>query len=219
METMVSFSWKPICHQNVLVIGWEKCVEQEKRFRQKRPGGEGEGADEKYQARKRAVGNGGGRKHRSRCFRHFWTIMAFVITQDSPFPVVGSIFPLFGVVFVIIGIAQGVYHYKNATGKERMSLYDITDASEEGDPLNRKYGGERAAGKPTRTEAAGEKRFARTADSACRPTTNTVQAAGKSVTATAFCRLCTTLASRFASCNVYFFNKVLSLVRGRFLVQ
>ena len=65
-------------------------------------------------------------------FGIFWTIMAFVITQDSPFPVVGSIFPLFGVVFVIIGIAQGVYHYKNATGKERMSLYDITDASEEG---------------------------------------------------------------------------------------
>ncbi|MED4573024.1 zinc ribbon domain-containing protein [Brevibacillus agri] len=92
-------------------------------------------------------------------FGIFWTIMAFVITQDSPFPVVGSIFPLFGVVFVIIGIAQGVYHYKNATGKERMSLYDITDASEEGDPLNRKYGGERAAGKPTRTEAAGEKAF------------------------------------------------------------
>ncbi|WP_211338290.1 zinc ribbon domain-containing protein [Brevibacillus gelatini] len=92
-------------------------------------------------------------------FGIFWTILTFSITQDSPFPMVGTIFPLFGVVFVIIGIVQAVYHFKNATGEERMSLYDITDASEEGDPLNRKYGGERTAAEPTRTEAAGEKAF------------------------------------------------------------
>ncbi|MEJ8547505.1 zinc ribbon domain-containing protein [Brevibacillus borstelensis] len=73
-------------------------------------------------------------------FGIFWTIMAFVITQDSPFPVVGILFPAFGLLFIGMGIAQAVYHYKNATGKERMSLYDITESNEEGDPLNRHYG-------------------------------------------------------------------------------
>lgn len=90
-------------------------------------------------------------------FGVFWTIMAFFITQDSPFPVVGTIFPLFGVLFIIIGIVQAVYHYKNATGRERMSLYDITDAHEEGDPLNRRFGKEREA--EADTETTGEKAF------------------------------------------------------------
>ncbi|MBE5396694.1 zinc ribbon domain-containing protein [Brevibacillus borstelensis] len=72
-------------------------------------------------------------------FGIFWTIMAFVITQDSPFPVVGIIFPAFGLLFIGMGIAQAVYHYKNATGKERMSLFDITDSREEGDPLHRHF--------------------------------------------------------------------------------
>lgn len=73
-------------------------------------------------------------------FGIFWTIMAFTITRDAPFPVVGTIFPLFGIIFVAIGIFQTIYHYKNATSKERMSLFDITDSKEEGDPLNRLYG-------------------------------------------------------------------------------
>lgn len=61
--------------------------------------------------------------------------MTFSITKDSPIP--GSqIFPFFGFVIIGIGIFQAVYHYKNATGKERMSIVDIVDENEEKDPLN-----------------------------------------------------------------------------------
>ncbi|WP_042169009.1 zinc ribbon domain-containing protein [Paenibacillus gorillae] len=72
-------------------------------------------------------------------FGILWTIIAFSITRDAPFPLVGIIFPLFGVVFVITGIFQAVVHYKNATGKNRMSIVDIVDADEESDPLDRYY--------------------------------------------------------------------------------
>lgn len=73
-------------------------------------------------------------------FGLFWTIMAYCITQDAPFPLVGAIFPLFGILFVIIGIMQAIFHFKNATSKERMSLFDITHSREEADPLNRHFG-------------------------------------------------------------------------------
>ncbi|WP_232698141.1 zinc-ribbon domain-containing protein [Brevibacillus daliensis] len=70
-------------------------------------------------------------------FGVFWTIMAFQITQDSPFGLVGFIFPFFGVLFIIISIVQGIYHYKNATSKNRMSIVDIVDSNQEPDPLDR----------------------------------------------------------------------------------
>lgn len=70
-------------------------------------------------------------------FGIFWTIMAFSMTRNAPFPMIGTIFPLFGVVFVVTGIVQAVIHFKNATGRNRMSLYDIVDADEEPDPLDR----------------------------------------------------------------------------------
>lgn len=73
-------------------------------------------------------------------FGIFWTIATFAITRDVPFPAVGIIFPLFGVGFVFMGIMQFVFHYKNATGKERMSLIDITEHGEEPDPLNARFG-------------------------------------------------------------------------------
>ena len=66
-------------------------------------------------------------------FGIFWTIMAFSMTAGSP---VGIIFPLFGIIFIIVGIIQAVYHYKNATSENRFSEFDITDSSEEGDPLD-----------------------------------------------------------------------------------
>jgi len=68
-------------------------------------------------------------------FGIFWTIMAYQITKDAPFPMVGTIFPLFGVLFIILGAVQAVFHYKNATGRRRMSLLDITEDGEEPDPL------------------------------------------------------------------------------------
>lgn len=70
-------------------------------------------------------------------FGVIWTIIAASITANSPFGGIGTIFPLFGVVFIIVGIAQAIYHFKNATGKDRFSLLDITDSTEEGDPLDK----------------------------------------------------------------------------------
>jgi len=67
-------------------------------------------------------------------FGVFWTIVAVSITANSPFPIIGIMFPLFGVLFVIVGIFQAIYNYKNATGKDRYSIYDITDSKEESDP-------------------------------------------------------------------------------------
>lgn len=57
-------------------------------------------------------------------FGIFWTILAFGMTRNAG--LIGVIFPLFGVLFVGMGIAQAVYHYKNASGKGS-SLFDIVD--------------------------------------------------------------------------------------------
>lgn len=50
-------------------------------------------------------------------------------------------FTLFGIIFVIVGIMISAFHLKNARSKNRYSLYDITDESEEPDPLNQRFGG------------------------------------------------------------------------------
>ena len=47
---------------------------------------------------------------------------------------------LFGLVFVGIAIAQTVYNFKNATGENRYSAFDIVDSQEEDDPLNQRFG-------------------------------------------------------------------------------
>lgn len=70
-------------------------------------------------------------------FGVLWTICAFAMTAEGGFGFVGMIFPLFGVVFVVIGIVQAAYHYKNATGKDRYSEFDITEEGEEDDPGRR----------------------------------------------------------------------------------
>lgn len=69
-------------------------------------------------------------------FGIFWTIIAASITAGAPFGI-GAIFPLFGILFIIVGIVQAVYHYKNATRKDRYSMFDITDSTEEGDPADK----------------------------------------------------------------------------------
>lgn len=63
-------------------------------------------------------------------FGVFWTITS--INMGAPI-----LFPLFGILFVIMAIVQAIYNYKNATGKNRMSLYDITEENEEIDPLQK----------------------------------------------------------------------------------
>lgn len=88
-------------------------------------------------------------------FAIFWTIMA--VSMGAPIFFAG-----FGVIFIIMSIAQFVYHYKNATGKNRYSEFEITDESEETDPLNeyvrQRYGGTYADGTP-RANSDGENRF------------------------------------------------------------
>lgn len=71
-------------------------------------------------------------------FGILWTVFTFSITRGTG--AIGLIFPLFGVIFIVLGIVNTVYHYKNATGKNRMSLIDITDGNEEIDPLNAQFG-------------------------------------------------------------------------------
>ena len=52
----------------------------------------------------------------------------------------GGIFAAFGVIFVIVAVVEAVYSFKNATGENRYSSFDIVDGSEEPDPLNIRYG-------------------------------------------------------------------------------
>lgn len=43
---------------------------------------------------------------------------------------------LFGFMFIAMAVVQGIYHFKNATGENRMSVFDITDHNAEPDPLH-----------------------------------------------------------------------------------
>lgn len=52
-----------------------------------------------------------------------------------------AFFLAFGVLFIVIGIVQAVYHFKNATGENRFSAFDITEDGEEPDPLDRRFRG------------------------------------------------------------------------------
>lgn len=53
----------------------------------------------------------------------------------------GGLFALFGLVFIAVAVIQAVYNFRNATGENRYSVYDITDNGEEPDPLNTRFGG------------------------------------------------------------------------------
>ncbi len=68
-------------------------------------------------------------------FGIFWTIMAFSMVSATGGAL--SVFPIFGIFFIIFGIINTVYNFKNATGKNRFSTFDIVDSSEEQDPLDR----------------------------------------------------------------------------------
>lgn len=58
----------------------------------------------------------------------------------TPMSSIGTVFPLFGLIFVAIAVVMAIYHFKNATGKNRYSTFDIVDGDEEPDPLNERYG-------------------------------------------------------------------------------
>lgn len=89
-------------------------------------------------------------------FGVLWVIGTSDMTSEiSTFDVAGAgygggsgladIFPIFGVVFVIIAVAIAIYNFKNATGKNRYSEFDIVDGDEEPDPLNEQFGESGAA--------------------------------------------------------------------------
>lgn len=46
---------------------------------------------------------------------------------------------IFGLIFIAIDIMSVIYNFKNATGKNRYSEYDITDGTEEPDPFNERF--------------------------------------------------------------------------------
>lgn len=51
----------------------------------------------------------------------------------------GGLFTLVGVIFVIGSIIQAIYNFRNASRKNRYSMYDIVDHDEEPDPLNMRF--------------------------------------------------------------------------------
>lgn len=57
-------------------------------------------------------------------------------------------FLFFGVLFIIVGIVQAVYNFKNATGENRFSSFDITEDGEEPDPWTPGSGRRRARRRP-----------------------------------------------------------------------
>lgn len=65
-------------------------------------------------------------------FGVFWTIMAIAGGAWFMAP--------FGLIFIGVAIFNTIYNFKNATGKNRYSEYDITDSEEEPDPWNEKFG-------------------------------------------------------------------------------
>ena len=74
-------------------------------------------------------------------FGVFWTLAA--ASMGAP-----VFFVLFGIVFILLGVAQAIYHFRNATGENRYSEFDIVDSDEEPDPLDPR----RAAGSPSSPE-------------------------------------------------------------------
>ncbi len=83
------------------------------------------------------------------CFGVLWTVLA---AQSNIF------FALFGVIWTGIAIVQTVYNFKNATGKNRYSSYDITDANEEPDPFEKYHTDSEKRGEESGGEYK-EKRF------------------------------------------------------------
>ena len=61
-----------------------------------------------------------------------------VIWTMAAVQMVAGIFALFGVVFILFAVLQAVYQFKNATGENRYSEFDITEDGEEPDPLEKR---------------------------------------------------------------------------------
>ena len=78
-------------------------------------------------------------------FGVFWTIMAIACGAWFMAP--------FGLIFTGIAVVRAMYAFKNATGKNRYSEYDVTDGEEEPDPLNEMFGEREERNVPSQTES------------------------------------------------------------------
>jgi len=65
-------------------------------------------------------------------FGVFWTVMAIAGGAWFMAP--------FGLIFIGVAVFNAIYNFKNATGKNRYSQYDITDENEELDPWDERFG-------------------------------------------------------------------------------
>lgn len=74
-------------------------------------------------------------------FGAIWMALAF--SMGAP-----TLFCLFGVLFILMGLANVIYSFVNATGKKRFSVFDITEDGEEEDPLNERFGVKRETKAP-----------------------------------------------------------------------
>ena len=64
-------------------------------------------------------------------FGVFWLIVAVSMGAFIMIP--------FGLLFIALAIGNTIYNYKNATGENRYSSFDIVDENEEPDPLNARF--------------------------------------------------------------------------------
>ena len=69
----------------------------------------------------------------------------------------GPLFAMFGVVFIAIAVFDVVYNFRNATGENRYSVYDITEDGEEIDPLNERFGTKNSEESPQTEQRNGKK--------------------------------------------------------------
>ena len=69
-------------------------------------------------------------------FGVIWTVSALSMGA-------GGLFAAFGLVFIVMAVVSAVYNFKNATGKNRYSSFDITEEGEETDPWNERFGEKR----------------------------------------------------------------------------
>lgn len=65
-------------------------------------------------------------------FGVFWTVIAIAGGAWFMAP--------FGLIFIGVAVFNTIYNFKNATGKNRYSEYDITDENEEPDPWDEHFG-------------------------------------------------------------------------------
>lgn len=71
----------------------------------------------------------------------------------------GGAFALFGLIFVAVAVIQAIYHFKNATSKNRHSSFDITDENEEPDPWNERFGEKREDNYNVNTQNLADSRY------------------------------------------------------------